>query len=153
MSSENVAGVLRIAIIDPNFDDHTALASEARSGSVEMHYRVSGAEALRLARGREFDAWIVAAELDDMQGRDFVDLLRERVAAGMTAAPATTPPRVLVIGDAGSDGIGMPLSADAIREAIVGRSVAPSTSWWQHVPALPLGMTAAMMAVAMLVVG
>lgn len=153
MSSETYAEVLRIAIIDPNFDDHTVLASEARSGSLEMHYRSSGAEALRLARGREFDAWIVAAELDDMHGSDFAGLLQERVAAGLTATPAERVQRVLIIGGDGRDGIAMPLSASAVREAVVGSTVTTASAWWQHVPALPLGMTAAMMAVAMLVVG
>lgn len=153
MSAETYAEFLRIAIIDPNFDDHTLLASEARSGSVEMHYRSSGAEALRLARGREFDAWIVASELDDMHGRDFAGLLRERVAAGMTATPADRLPRVLVIGESGSEGVAMPLSAESIRETLVGPAGTAATPWWHNVPALPLGMTAAMMAVAMLVVG
>lgn len=153
MSSETYSEVLRIAIIDPNFDDHTALADEARTGAVEMHYRSSGAEALRLARGREFDAWIVAAELDDMHGSDFAGLLQERVAAGMTATPAERSPRVLVIGGEGRDGIAMPLSASAVREALVGPTGTTASAWWQQVPALPLGVTAAMMAMAMLVVG
>lgn len=148
--------VLRIAVVDPRFDDHVELASQAREGMVELHFRTSGTDALRLARQRHFDAWLVAGELEDMSGRDFAALLRERIATGMTETAALDETRVMLIGLATETmpGISLPVTVESIRDAIAGPSPATASGWWTgKIPALPLGVTAAMMAIAMLVVG
>ena len=152
MHGQPASAVLRIAVVDPRFDEHLELAAEAREGQVEVHYRSSGSEALRLARGMAFDAWIVADELDDMQGQDFSELLRERVAAGMTASSADDPPRILAIGESGTDSVSFPVTAAAVRATIADGGVPAAASGWR-MPALPLGVTAAMMAITLLLVG
>ena len=156
MPHDIAPAVLRIAVVDPRFDDHVDLATEARAGHVELHFRASGAEALKLARHRHFDAWLVAGELDDMAGRDFAGLLRERIDAGLVETRDVEATRVLLIGEAapGDVGIGLPVTVDAIRTAIEGPKPATTAGWWMaKVPALPLGVTAAVMAIALLVVG
>jgi len=155
MPTDVTPAVLRIAVVDPRFDDHVDLASQAREGLVEIHFRSSGTDALRLARQRHFDAWLVAGELDDMSGRDFAALLRERIDAGMTETAAVEETRVMLIGSgsAGMPGVSLPVTVDSIREAIAGPQPAASGWWNGKLTALPLGVTAAMMAIVMLVVG
>lgn len=64
-----------IVVVDPQFDAYRDLAASAESGRIGLHIRSSGAQAMKLARHLEIDAWLVAAELDDMSGHDFVELL------------------------------------------------------------------------------
>lgn len=64
-----------VVVVDPEFDAYKDLAASARQGRLDLHFRSSGASAMKLARHLEVDAWLVAAELDDMAGHDFVDLL------------------------------------------------------------------------------
>jgi hypothetical protein len=156
MPHDIAPAVLRIAVVDPRFDDHVELAAEARAGQVELHFRASGAEALKLARHRHFDAWLVAGELEDMAGRDFAGLLRERIGAGLVATQDVAATRVLSIGDSapGMAGVSLPVTVESIRAAIEGPKPVSATGWWTgKVPALPLGVTAAVMAIALLVVG
>jgi len=77
--------VPHVVVADPRFDAYVELAEAARSGRVDLHFRSSGAEALRLARRQPVDAWLVAADLDDMAGVDLVELIRG-LDAGRTAA-------------------------------------------------------------------
>ncbi len=149
------SAVLQIAVVDPRFDEHVELASQSREGMVELHFRSSGTDALRLARQRHFDAWLVAGELDDMSGRDFAALLRERIAAGMTETTTLDAMRVMLIGSGteGLPGVSLPVTVESIRDAIAGPRPAAAGWWIGKVPVLPLGVTAAMMAIAMLVVG
>jgi CheY-like chemotaxis protein len=67
-----------VVVVDPRFDAYGPLSESARAGRLSLHFRGSGSDALRLARRREVDAWLVAAELDDMSGHDFVELLRRQ---------------------------------------------------------------------------
>ena len=64
-----------VVVVDPQFDAYRELAASARSGRIGLHFRSSGSQAMKLARHLEIDAWLVAAELDDMSGHDFVELL------------------------------------------------------------------------------
>ena len=64
-----------VIVVDPRFDAYGPLAAAAREGRLNLHLRASGAEALKLARRLRVDAWLVAEELDDMSGHDFVELL------------------------------------------------------------------------------
>ena len=77
-----------VIVVDPRFDAYGALATEAREGRLHLHLRSSGSEALRIARRRPVDAWLVAEELDDMSGHDFVGLLNSLDADGGTGAVA-----------------------------------------------------------------
>lgn len=64
-----------VVVVDPQFDAYKDLAAGARMGRLDLHFRSSGAAAMKLARHLSVDAWLVSAELDDMSGHDFVDLL------------------------------------------------------------------------------
>jgi len=64
-----------VVVVDPQFDAYGELAASARAGRIGLHLRSSGAQALKLARHLDVDAWLVAGELDDMSGHDFVELL------------------------------------------------------------------------------
>jgi len=77
--------VPNVVVVDPQFDAYPMLAASAHRGRIGLHFRTSGADALRLARRLPVDAWLIAAELDDMSGHDLVRLLdpgREEGEAG-----------------------------------------------------------------------
>lgn len=65
-----------VVVVDPRFDAYQQLAASARLGRLDLHFRSSGADAIRLARRLPVDAWLIAADLDDMSGQDLVQLLR-----------------------------------------------------------------------------
>ena len=69
-------GVPSVVVVDPRFDAYTALAASARLGKLQLHLRSGGTDAIRLSKRIHVDAWIVAAELDDMSGHDLVELLK-----------------------------------------------------------------------------
>jgi CheY-like chemotaxis protein len=74
-----------VVVVDPHFEAYKPLAASARLGKLNLHLRSSGIDALKLARQRRVDAWLVAIELDDMSGHDFVELLHTRLE-GVKAA-------------------------------------------------------------------
>lgn len=74
-SDDIVHSTPNVVVVDPQFDAYRDLAASARAGRIGLHFRSSGSQALKLARHLEIDAWLVAAELDDMSGHDFVELL------------------------------------------------------------------------------
>lgn len=94
-----------VVVVDPQFDTYRPLATNARLGRLQLHFRSSGADALRLARRMKVDAWLVAAELDDMSGHDFVDLLRGTMTAATTG-------RVALVDDSPTDSRRHRLAAD-----------------------------------------
>ena len=65
-----------VVVVDPEFNSYATLAASARLGKMQLHLRSGGADALRLSRRIHVDAWIIAAELDDMSGHDLVELLK-----------------------------------------------------------------------------
>jgi len=84
-----------VIVVDPRFDIYASLATAAREGKLDLHLRSSGTDAMRLARRIRVDAWLVAEELDNMAGHDFVELLAAHDggggAAGKVAMVATVP--------------------------------------------------------------
>ena len=74
-----------VVVVDPRFDAYKALAASARQGRIDLHLRSSGFEALRLGDRVEVDAWIVAADLDDMSGHDLVELLQSQAGGSPVA--------------------------------------------------------------------
>jgi CheY-like chemotaxis protein len=70
-----------VVVVDPRFDSYKPLAASARLGKLTLHFRASGAEAVKLARRLRVDAWLIAPELDDMSGHDLVPLLQSQLAA------------------------------------------------------------------------
>jgi hypothetical protein len=84
--------VPNVVVVDPRFDCYKPLAASARMGKLNVHFRSSGAEALKLARRLDVDAWLVAPELDDISGQDFIELLQARVGASRLAMVETAEP-------------------------------------------------------------
>jgi len=142
-----------VVVVDPCFDAYKELAASARDGRIGLHLRSGGMAALKLARRLEIDAWIVATELDDMSGRDFVDLLEDlrgdaRVA--MIAAGANEPGVDQMLADPISCGdleelLGLPVAERSRRLKRTGLG----GSW----VALPVSVGAAAVALAVLMVG
>lgn len=98
-----------VVVVDPAFDSYKPLASSARAGKLTLHFRSAGADALKLAKRHPVDAWLIATNLDDMSGFDFIELLRaqyqlraqydaERSASGMAG-----PKCVAMVGDRSGD--------------------------------------------------
>ena len=161
--------VPHVVVVDPQFDDYGHLATAARRGEIDLHFRSSGAEAIKLARKGRVDVWLVAAELDDMSGPDFAGLLQSRYgtaplaivepdaarpAAGSTAGLAAVEARVSAV-------LSPPITVADV-ERLLGRSsaqpcVLPFVSSSAAKPSfpmrMPMGMSAAVAAVMVLVLG
>jgi len=75
-----------VVVVDPQFDAYAPLVDSARRGRLSLHLRSRGADALKLARGMRVDAWLIAPELDDMSGHDLVELLQMRAAGDASGA-------------------------------------------------------------------
>ena len=88
-----------VVVLDPRFDDYQELAASAREGRILLHIRSSGAEGLAIAKRRSVDAWLVAADLDDMSGLDFVDLLRNQLEATKATDTEGGAQRVAIISE------------------------------------------------------
>jgi len=72
----HAGNVPSVVVVDPEFNSYATLAASARLGKLQLHLRSAGADAIRLSRRIHVDAWIVAADLDDMSGHDLVELLK-----------------------------------------------------------------------------
>lgn len=144
-----------VVVVDPQFDAYQELAASARSGRIGLHLRSSGAQGLKLARKLEVDAWIVAAELDDMSGHDFVELLGSLRGGSKVAMVAASR----AAAEAGADLVmSQPISVGDLEE-LLGLTVEERSrqlaargfagSW----AALPVSMGAAVVALAVLMIG
>ncbi|MFM7244120.1 MAG: hypothetical protein ACKO40_08085 [Planctomycetaceae bacterium] len=80
-----MSDVPSVVVVDPRFDSYKSLAASARQGRIDLHLRSSGAEAIRLGGRMQVDAWIVAADLDDMSGHDLVELLQAQAGGSPVA--------------------------------------------------------------------
>jgi hypothetical protein len=148
--------VPNVVVVDPQFDAYKDLAAAARQGKINLHFRSSGADAIKLARRTRVDVWLVAAELDDVSGADFVTLLQSRLGMAQLAivessgSTAVTPAAAVL----------SPPITMADVEQLLGRSAAEppvlpfvaSTATRPFVT-LPMGVSAAVAAVAVLILG
>lgn len=153
-----------VVVVDPRFDAYAALAASARMGRIDLHLRSAGGAALKLAGRIDVDAWLVASELDDMSGEDFVGLLQARrgdakVALVSEFAQGTRQKTLAdqAAREAGADVVlstpisvadleqllGLPIEERRKRFANNGRSWA----------AVPVSIGAAVVAVAVLMIG
>jgi DNA-binding response OmpR family regulator len=165
LAGELTATLPGVVVVDPRFDAYTALAASARLGKIDLHMRSSGSGALKLADRINVDAWLIATELDDMSGEDFVGLLQARRGDAKVAMvdEATVGSRRFNLAEqAGREaGVDMVLSTPitvADLEELLGLSIEerrlrfPATagrSW----AALPVSVGAAMIAIAVLMIG
>jgi CheY-like chemotaxis protein len=154
-----------VVVVDPRFDAYGPLAASARQGKITLHFRSSGADALRLARRFPVDAWLIANDLDDMSGHDLMQLLEEKLHGGIVACvgdeaegrPAKVARREAL--EAGADShlvhpitladleglLGLP---EAERAKVI---AAPAAT--KAFVTLPVGVGAAAVAIAMLMMG
>ena len=173
MSGTTAAGhssVPNVMVVDPRFDAYLPLAAAAREGRLNLHLRSGGSEAMRLARRLPIDVWIVGQELDDMSGQDFVELLGsldcDRPAACVAlVGPGSDEPRRSSAADgtwalgAGADAVlRHPISLDDLAGLLAlpadERPMAlPLEDWKRRFVTLPVGVGAAAIAVAVLMLG
>ena len=162
------SSVPSVVVVDPRFDAYKALAASARLGKLSLHFRSSGAEAVKLARRLRANAWLIASELDDMSGHDLVTLLQSQLAAHgcgggklavIEAAPTGSRQWNISAGDARAAGADSPLSRPiAFRdlEALLGlptaerSEIVPAGGLAQAFFTLPRGVGSAAIAIALL---
>lgn len=169
--SDNGQAVPSVVVVDPRFDAYKQLASSARLGRIGLHFRSSGADAIKLARRLRVDAWLIAPDLDDMSGHDLMQLLRERhdgadgeagkvaiVAASGTAGRQKTLAEQEAV-DAGADAlIQHPITLRDL-ERLIGLPVEERSKVFADAGAarafitLPVGVGAAVVAIAVLMLG
>ncbi len=141
-----------VVVVDPHFDAYTALAASARAGRIGLHLRASGSEAMRLARRLEIDAWLIAEELDDMSGSDFVQLL----------ATVRGDSKVALVGAGDGEDVDMVLSQPITCEDLEELLGLPAAERSRRLAtrglagnwaALPVSVGAAVVAIAVLMIG
>ena len=88
-----------VVVLDPRFDDYGDLVESARAGRLRLHMRTSGESGLEFAKKQPVDAWLVAAELDDMSGLDFVELLRSQLETSKSTDSEGGEQRVAIVSD------------------------------------------------------
>jgi len=165
MFDDPIAGRMpSVVVVDPEFDSYKTLAESARLGRIELHFRTAGRAALKLADRRNVDAWLIAAHLDDMSGHDLVALLREREGdskvAMIEASAAGTRQRALAEHEAADLGVDVvfskPITVSDLEELLGlsteerSRRLSVSGRTWA---ALPVSIGAAMVAMAVLLIG
>ncbi|MGB8854998.1 MAG: hypothetical protein WCC69_15700 [Pirellulales bacterium] len=160
-----------VVVVDPRFDAYKQLASSARLGRIGLHFRSSGADAIKLARRLRVDAWLIAPDLDDMSGYDLVQLLNERhslenaatakvaivAASGTTGRQKTIAEREAI--DCGADSlVSHPITLRDL-ERLLDLPVEERSKVFANVGAsrafitLPVGVGAAVVAIAVLMLG
>lgn len=164
-----------VVVVDPAFESYKPLATSAREGKLMLHLRSAGREALKLARRHRVDAWLIAPDLDDMSGFDFVEMLRSQIEShgknGTDEAGSYSPKCIAMVGDragdptqwasleAGADHVvTKPITFEDL-ERILGmspeeRQVAmPTERFSRTFIALPIGVGAAVVAIAIVMLG
>ena len=155
-----------VVVVDPRFDCYKPLAASARMGKLNVHFRSTGAEALKLARGLRVDAWLVAPELDDISGQDFIELLQSRVGASRLAMVETAEPGSAAwestareAAEAGAATLSPPITFRDLEHLLGvpaeqrGAIVAGTKPAARTFATLPIGVSAAAVAIAVLMLG
>jgi CheY-like chemotaxis protein len=155
-----------VVVVDPHFERYKPLAASARLGKLNLHFRSSGTDALRLARQRRVDAWLVAVELDDMSGHDFLELLQGRLegakAAIVQSGEVQGRERDVAVREASEIGADSLLSTPITfrdLERLLGQvgsgqaAIEPSFRTSRAFVTLPVGVGAAVVAIAVLMMG
>jgi len=159
-----------VVVVDPRFDAYKPLAASARLGKITLHFRASGAEAVKLARRLHVDAWLIAPDLEDMSGHDLVPLLQAQVSSGGNSASKVAVIDAAAPGSrqwsiakddaaaAGADTLLTPPITFADLEELLGlpteerSKIVPSAKGGAFVT-LPVGVGAAVIAIAVLMMG
>ena len=88
-----------MVVLDPRFDAYPELVESARAGRLRLHMRSSGEEGLAFAKKQPVDAWLIATDLDDMSGTDFVHLLRSQLEVSKATDSEGGEQRVAIISE------------------------------------------------------
>jgi CheY-like chemotaxis protein len=152
-----------VVVVDPRFDAYKALAASAKQGRLDLHLRSSGAEAIRLQSRMHVDAWLVAADLEDMSGHDLVELLKgDAHGSPIAMVIDEADGRRRSIAEQAADEVGADLTVShpislADLERILGLTTEERAREFEGVRrpyvTLPVGIGAAVIAVAVLMIG
>ncbi len=160
-----------VVVVDPRFDAYHDLAASAREGRIHLHLRSSGEEGLALASRRSVDAWLVAADLDDMSGLDFVELLRHQLETSKATDTEGGEQRVAIVSEVpgkpghweatehGADhSMVKPISISALEEFLEmtpaeREMMLPGRDLARSILTLPVSMGAAVVALAVVMLG
>lgn len=159
--------VPHVVVVDPRFEAYKPLAASARQGRLTIHFRSSGSEALVLAQRLPVDAWLVAEHLDDMSGHDFVSLLKSESAA-VSRVAMVEPQRTAVRHRSLAEAAAREVGADAVLphpisfadlERLLGMPSEMRSGMFAEggmarpYLTLPVGVGAAVIAIAVLMIG
>ncbi len=158
MSTPIEAAVPNVVVVDPRFEAYKQLADSARLGRINLHIRSSGAEAIKLARRRTVDAWLIAADLDDMSGHDLVELLRSRAGDAKLAMVETDGSRHRAAENDADAVLAHPITLRDLEELlglpVEERSkVFAASGMARALVTLPVGVGAAAVSIAVLLLG
>lgn len=150
-----------VVVVDPQFNAYATLAASARLGKLQLHLRSSGGDAIRLSRRIHVDAWIVAAELDDMSGHDLVELLQGEATeapVAMVVDAARSRRKAVEAVEAGADvALSHPISLADLERLLGMPSEDRAREFGSHgirpYVTLPVGIGAAVIAIAVLMIG
>jgi len=147
------SAIRNVIVVDPSFGSYRELAAASREGRIELHMRASGLDALRLADHVEADAWIVAADLDDMSEIDFIEALRCRIgAAAPVCSSNPTAEMRSTIGELRL--LPAPVTCDEVEALIDSTAVTPSGSGhslakFLALPAAGIGLATSIIIIAL----
>lgn len=157
-ADESTPLIPSVVVVDPCFEAYRQLVAAERSGRIVLHLRSSGREALKLAARLDVDAWLVAADLDDMSGDDFLALL--------DTLPGTAKARTAAVGDAseteataGDPPLCRPITLADLEQVLHrpaterSASLPGRSSRGRWLVTLPVGIGAAVIAIAVLMTG
>ena len=156
MASSNMSArsIRSVIVVDPSFNSYRELAAEARQGKIDLHLRSSGSAALALAGKVKPDAWIVAADLDDMSGSDFVELLRGQ--SGITGPVCFTTAADVMQAALGNDvqAVQASIGCDELERLIADTAIASPTkrqmlAKFLALPVAGIGLATSLMIIAL----
>ncbi len=150
--------VPEVVVVDPQFQAYAPLVAAARAGRLNLHLRATGADALKLAKRLDVDAWLVASDLDDMAGQDFVALLDALPSRSSRSVAMVASAESAKAGMAAAESLHHPISMEAVdgllrtASEIPGELATRGKSRVRKILSLPIGVGAALIAIAALMI-
>lgn len=154
----NLPLVPNVVVVDPEFQCYGPLVAAARAGRLNLHLRATAAEAIKLARRLEIDAWLVSSDLEDMAGEDFVELLDTLPTRGSHSVAMIASAEAAKAGIAASEMLHHPVTADAVEALLrdaspqLAAATVSGRSRVRTLLTLPVGVGAALVAIAALMI-
>src|SRR5690348_16211936 len=76
-----VANPSRVCVVNPQIADYQVWWDETRATGVEVIHASSAAEALRIARTKQIDLWVVNCDLPGLAGSELCSMLKTQFRA------------------------------------------------------------------------